>query len=154
MIYRPRHFEPHELIPGLSGVETWAALDPNLRALLSDALLETCDEVRELLGVPCAVNDYATGGCRQWCGYRPPECLIGAPRSFHRLGMAADLHPIGMSADDARARIREAVDAGRIPHLGGVETGVSWLHIDVRPRRNGRVVEFSAPVTKGAKNGR
>lgn len=154
MIYHPRHFEPWELLPGLSGVETWATLDPNLRACLSDVLLETCDEVRELLDVVCTVNNYARGGERQWCGYRSPECAVGAEHSFHRLGMAADLHPIGISADDARRRIRDAVAAGNLRHLGGIETGVSWLHIDVRPRRNGQVVEFSAPVTKGAKNGR
>lgn len=154
MTYQPSHFAPHELLPGLSGVETWATLDPNLRALLSDALLETCDEVRDLLGVPCGINDYAMHGARQWCGYRSPECKIGAPKSFHRLGMAADLHPHGMTADEARRRIREAVADGKLPYLGGIETGVSWLHIDVRPRKNGKVVEFTADPTRGKKNGR
>jgi len=149
MIYQPRHFEPWELLPGLSGDETWATLDPNLRALLSDILLETCDEVRELLDVVCTANNYARGGERQWCGYRSPECTVGAAHSFHRLGMAADLHPIGISADDARRRIRDAVAAGNLRHLGGIETGVSWLHIDVRARKNGQVVEFSAPAKKG-----
>lgn len=154
MIYQPRHFEPWELLPGLSGVETWSTLDPNLRALLSDVLLETCDEVRDLLDVVCTANNYARGGERQWCGYRPPRCTVGAPQSFHRLGMAADLHPIGMTADEARRRIREAVDAGNLRHLGGIETCVSWLHIDVRPRKDGRVVEFTAEPAKGKKNGR
>jgi len=142
--YLPRHFAPHELLPGLSGLETWATLDPVQRAKLADSLLETCDDVRDLLGVPCTVNDYATGGDRQWCGYRSPACTIGAPKSQHRLGRAADLHPVGMTADQARDKIRQAVASGHLPYLGGIELGVSWLHIDVRPRVDGKVLEFHA----------
>lgn len=144
MVYLPRHFQPHELLPGLSGLETWDTLNPVKRALLADSLLETCDDVREILGVPCSVNNYATGGDRQWCGYRSPECKIGAPKSQHRLGRAADLHPQGMTADEARARIRVAVLAGHLRYLGGIETGVPWLHIDCRPRVDGKVLEFHA----------
>jgi hypothetical protein len=141
---RSRHFAPHELLPGLSGEETWESLDPALRAKLDDNLLETADDVRDLLGVQCSVNNYADGGKRQWCGLRTDECTIGAAHSQHRLGRAADLHPEGVTADEARARIRVAVLAGHLPHLGGVELGVSWLHIDVRPRVDGKVLEFHA----------
>lgn len=144
MTYKPRHFAPHELLPGLSGDETWEALDPNLRAMLSDSLLETCDDVRDLLGTPCTINDYASGGKRQWCGLRTPDCTIGAKKSQHRLGRAADLHPRGIDAEMARTIVRNAVEAGRLPHLGGVELGVSWLHIDTRPRAGGKVLWFNA----------
>lgn len=141
-MYQVRHFAPHELLPGLSGDETWASLDPTLRAKLDDRLLETCDDVRDLLGTPCTINDYARGGKCQWCGLRTPECTIGAPKSQHRLGRAADLHPRGMDAEMARTIVRNAVAAGKLPHLGGVELGVSWLHIDVRPRVGGKVKWF------------
>lgn len=141
-MYQVRHFAPHELLPGLSGDETWASLAPEIRAKLDDRLLETCDDVRDLLGTPCTINDYARGGKRQWCGLRTPECTIGVPKSQHRLGRAADLHPRGMDAEMARTIVRNAVAAGKLPHLGGVELGVSWLHIDVRPRVGGKVKWF------------
>ena len=141
-MYQVRHFAPHELLPGLSGGETWATLAPELRAKLDDRLLETCDDVRDLLGTPCTINDYARGGTRQWCGLRTPECTVGAPKSQHRLGCAADLHPAGMTAEMARTIVRNAVAAGKLPHLGGVELDVSWLHIDVRPRVGGKVLWF------------
>ena len=142
MTYKVRHFQPHELLPGLSGDETWESLDPELRARLDDRLLETCDDVRDLLGTPCTINDYAVGGTRKWCGLRTPECKIGAPKSQHRKGMAADLHPRGLSAEMAREIVRNAVAAGKLPHLGGVELDVSWLHLDTRPRVGGKVLWF------------
>lgn len=141
-MYQPRHFAPHELLPDLTGDETWQTLDLDLRAKLDDRLLETCDDVRDLLGTPCTINTYARGGLRVWCGLRTPECKIGAPKSQHRLGRAADIHPRGMDAEMARTIVRNAVAAGRLPHLGGVELDVSWLHIDVRPRVGGKVKWF------------
>lgn len=144
MNYQPRHFAPHELLPGLSGDETWITLDPVLRVKLDDRLLETCDDVRDLLGTACSINDYARGGKRQWCGLRTPDCTIGAPKSQHRIGKAADLHPSGMTAEMARTIVRNAVAAGKLPYLGGMELNVSWLHIDVRPRVDGKVLEFHA----------
>ena len=143
-MYQPRHFVPHELLPGLTGNETWETLDSALRAKLDDCLLETCDDVRDLLGTPCSINDYARGGERQWCGLRTPDCTVGVPHSQHREGRAADLHPLGMTAEMARAIVRNALAAGKLPHLGGVEEGASWLHIDVRPRVGGKVLWFHA----------
>ena len=125
-----KHFDWDELLP--PGFEDHSVIDKNLLILI--------DQIRELLGVPCTIN--ANG--RTLCGYRPKNCKIGAPKSMHKLGKAADLHPIGMSAEDARILIRKAVDAGGLPLLGGVELGVSWLHVDCRPRVNGKVLYFSA----------
>jgi hypothetical protein len=175
MKYAPRHFAPHELLPGLTGDETWETLDPDLRAKLDDRLLETEDEYRELVDEEALVNDYARGGERQWCGLRTPACAIGAKYSQHRKGRAADNHHRSIDrarnqairaaqslkipadqvqarglaaaiaqADVIRAKIRQWVAAGKLPHLGGVEVGVSWIHIDVRPRVGGKVLWFHA----------
>lgn len=113
-------------------------------SLIDKKLLDLIDEIRELLGVPCTVNNYAAGGDRQWCGLRTKKCTIGAPKSKHRLGQAADMHPSGMSAEVARAKVKEAVAAGKLKNLGGVELGVSWLHVDCRDRVNGNVLWFKA----------
>ena len=84
-MYVPLHFAPCELLPGLSKLLAWPDLRPDLRALLDDQLIETADDVRGILGVPCWANNYAYG----------------------------------------------------------VELGVPWLHIDIRPRRAGKVLWFS-----------
>lgn len=129
-----KYFKAEELLP--KGVTDTSLLDPKL--------LQLIDEIRELLGVPCTINNYASGGTRQWCGLRTPACTIGAPKSQHRLGKAADIHPIGMTAEQARAKIKKAVAEGKLKNLGGVEDGVSWLHVDVRPRVKGQVKWFTA----------
>lgn len=123
-----KYFKASELLP--NGFTDTSVLDAKLLVLI--------DQVRELLGVPCTIN--AKG--RQYCGWRPQDCKIGAPKSMHKLGKAADLHPIGMSAEDARTIIRKAVACGMLPLLGGVEENVSWLHVDTRPRINGGVLWF------------
>ena len=125
-----KYFKAEELLP--KGFTDTSVLDPKLLILI--------DQVRELLNVPCTIN--ANG--RQYCGYRPENCAVGAPHSMHKLGKAADLHPVGMTADTARTIIRKAVACGMLPLLGGCEEGVSWLHIDVRARINGGVLWFHA----------
>ena len=129
-----KYFKAEELLP--KGVTDTSLLDPKL--------LQLIDEIRELLGVPCTINDYATGGTRQWCGLRTAACTIGAPKSKHRTGQAADLHPEGMTAEKARAIIKKAVSEGKLKNLGGVELDVSWVHCDTRPRVNGKVLWFKA----------
>lgn len=129
-----KYFKAEELLP--KGVTDTSLLDPKL--------LQLIDEIRELLGVPCTINDYASGGTRQWCGLRTANCTIGAPKSKHRKGQAADLHPVGMTAEDARAIIKKAVSEGKLKNLGGIELEVSWVHCDTRPRINGKVLWFKA----------
>jgi len=129
-----KYFKAEELLPeGETNVK-----------LIDQKLLDLIDEIRELLGVPCSINNYASGGDRQWCGLRTKKCTIGAPKSKHKLGQAADMHPSGMSAEVARAKVKEAVAAGKLKNLGGVELGVSWLHVDVRSRINNEVLWFKA----------
>ena len=125
-----RYFDTHELLP--DGHTDTDVLDP--------ALLILIDQVRELLGVPCTIN--ADG--RQYCGWRPEDCPVGAKHSQHKLGKAADLHPQGMSAEVARHLIRKAVDAGMLPLLGSMETDVSWVHVACDARVNGKVRLFHA----------
>lgn len=125
-----RYFKAEELLP--HGFTDTSVLDAKLLILI--------DQVRELLGVPCTIN---VDG-RQYCGWRPENCTVGAPRSQHKLGRAADLHPIGMTAEDGRLLIRKAVAAGMLPLLGAVELDVNWIHLDVRPRIKGGVLWFKA----------
>lgn len=130
MAYQLKHFKASEFLP--DGYDDLSVMD--------ERILKLADDVRALLGVPCTIN----AGGRQYCGWRPADCKVGAPKSMHKQGKAVDLHPEGMSAEDARTLIRKAVAEGLLPELGGVELGVSWLHLDVRPRVGNKVLWFHA----------
>lgn len=128
MAYQLKHFKASEFLP--DGYDDLSVMD--------ERILKLADDIRELLDVPCTIN--ANG--RQYCGWRPEDCKVGAPKSQHKLGKAVDLHPIGMSAEDGRTLIRKAVAEGLLPELGAVEEGVSWVHISCQPRINGQVKWF------------
>jgi uncharacterized protein YcbK (DUF882 family) len=130
MAYQLRFFHPDEFLP--DGHEDISVMD--------ERTLKLADDIRALLDVPCTIN----AGGRQYCGWRPNDCPIGAKASYHKTGKAIDLHPQGMSAEDARTIIRKAVSEGLLPDLGGVELGVNWLHADIRPRIGNKVLWFHA----------
>lgn len=64
--------------------------------------------------------------------------------SAHCLGKAGDFSITGMTAEQARLKIKE--NAGLLPCNIRVEEGVSWLHFDVLPQYgiNQRVYGFRA----------
>lgn len=64
--------------------------------------------------------------------------------SAHILGKAGDFTVTGMSAEDARKKIKAS--ASLLPCAIRVEGGVTWLHFDVRPQDGfaGKVYEFKA----------
>lgn len=65
--------------------------------------------------------------------------------SAHVLGKAGDFDVTGMTAEQARQKIKE--NAHLLPCPVRLEKGVSWLHIDVRPddtRPGRKVIEFDA----------
>lgn len=128
-----KYFTATELLP--PGFDDVSVLHPKL--------LQLIDEVRELLNVKCVINNYNNGGPRRCSGYRTPSCTQGSPGSFHRKGMAVDMLPQGMTAEAARKLIKKALAEGKLANLGAVENGVSWLHIDCRPRVNGKVLWFN-----------
>lgn len=128
--YKCKYFKPSEFLP--KGYTDISVMDWRI--------LEIADQIRELVGLPMTIN--ADG--RQYCGWRPADCLIGAPKSLHKQGKAIDLHCSGMSADDVRKLILKACEQGAIPNLGRMEDNVSWIHCDLGERKNGRVYLFKA----------
>lgn len=127
-MYKCKHFAPSEYLPK-GYIDT---------TVMDFRILEIADIIRELIDLPITIN--ADG--RQWCGWRPPECPIGAPKSMHKVGKALDLHCSGMSADDMRKLILKACEQGAMPNLGRMEADVSWCHIDLGPRVDGKVHLF------------
>lgn len=128
MSYKLKHFKPEEYLP--SGFTDTSVMDWRI--------LEIADIIRDLIDLPITIN--ADG--RNWSGYRTPDCKIGAPKSMHRLGKALDLHCSGMSAEDMRKLILKACEQGAMPNLGRMEADVNWCHIDLGPRKDGKVYLF------------
>lgn len=136
MTYWTEHFDLEEILPqGLDDLGTM--LHPDLGPML--------EQVRSVVG-PCTINDYATGGHRQWCGLRLPQCPQWSPGSMHSyvqatstLCRAADLHPLECTAEEARQLLLKANPS----LLCRMEAGVSWLHVDMGLRRNGKIWLFS-----------
>lgn len=123
MSYACRHFSIEELTP--PGYQDWGLLHPKL--------LELLDEIRDLIGGPMIVNNWKRGGNHTLRGWRPDECKVGAKNSFHKKGMAADFDVPGSTADEIREKlIRWKTKEGKLAHLGGIEMGVSWCHVDCR----------------------
>ncbi len=71
---------------------------------------------------------------------------VGSPyysyTSQHTLFKATDSVFSTYSTDEVRNYILDNPD--EFPHIGGVENflGMSWLHIDIRPRKNNKILVF------------
>lgn len=119
------------------GERSWQFLDTNfLRCLLIIR--------RDILQVPMTCNH---AGANQR-GLRCNRCDLVKDKtsvylSSHVLGKAGDFTIQGMTAQEARSRIRNM--ANLLPCNIRMEGGVSWLHFDVLPQFgvDAKVYEFS-----------
>jgi len=125
---------PHFGLSELTRSSTGLPNDPDLQALrhLADLCRDVLEPVRALLGVPLRVNS----------GYRSAAVnrIIGGSRtSQHMQGLAADVVPVGMDAEEAMQKIAAEVRAGRLPRLGQAiiyASGFIHLSLDAeKPRQ-------------------
>jgi hypothetical protein len=122
-MFRPKHFSIEELTPKHYG--DWTLLD--------EKLLMTLDELRELFNAPMTVNNWHIGGPFSLRGWRPKNASIGAPKSMHKVGKAADFDVKDLTPEQAREKIRKwKLQDGKLKYLTGMEVDVNWVHIDVR----------------------
>lgn len=125
-----RYFQIAELVCNHThsrwGERSWQFLDTDyLHALLIIR--------RDILQVPMTCNH---DGARQR-GLRCNMCELvkGKTRNYissHILGKAGDFTPKGMTAEQARQRIK--ANAHLLPCPIRLEAGVEWLHFDVLPQ--------------------
>lgn len=120
------------------GEKSWQFLDT---AFLHNLLIIR----RDILQVPMICNHE---GANQR-GLRCNLCPIVKEKedlylSSHVLGKAGDFTVQGITAQEARSRIRN--NAHLLPYPLRMEGGVSWLHIDVLPQYGitSKVYEFTA----------
>ena len=121
-------------------------------SLFNPDLLYSLDGLRDFVGSPISINTWwqnTDPNARQFSGYRPPECTIGAIHSEHRKGNAADCHVAGYLLDDydkLRQRIMDNKDDERLSKIMRLEDGVNWLHLDCGqiPEGKSRIYLFKA----------
>jgi hypothetical protein len=126
MTYSLRHFQAWEFIPRI----IYEKLGDDSLVLIKTILLITADDIREHFGVPVTINDYLSGGDREFRGFRPAYCTVGADASEHRLGGAFDCDIRGVPAAEARKEI--TANRNKFPYLTRMENNVDWLHCDVK----------------------
>lgn len=121
------------------GEQSWNFLDTDfLHALLIVR--------RDILKKPMWCN----GTQKKQRGLRCNRCQMVRDKtsvylSAHCLGKAGDFTITGMTAEQARQKIKE--NAHLLPCPVRLERGVSWLHMDVRPddsKPGQKVIEFTA----------
>lgn len=101
-----------------------------------DELLETCDIIREAIGVPLVVSS----GCR--CEKHNKK-VGGVPNSNHTKGWAADLVPQGKTPDKLWKTIIALHEAKALKWLAGVGRYDTFVHIDIGPKRvDGRLRQW------------
>lgn len=136
--YEPRHFGIKELVP--QGTysrmrERCLTKDEAIKRLLGlfdSRLLYTLDCLREHFGVRMHINNWQWGGDRNYSGFRPADCKIGAKHSQHRYGRAADIIIPNGEYDAEHMRLKIFENNILFPYITYMEDGVDWLHVDCR----------------------
>lgn len=100
--------------------------------LFDENAIRTLIELRQLFGVSITINNWSWRGQFSFRGYRPWSYFTKQSFSQHSMGRAFDFDVKGLSADEAREKIYKWKKEGKLQYLTGVETGVSWVHIDCR----------------------
>ncbi len=131
-MYKPKHFELHELVPK-DLFNKYAFKQHILWGLFDERLLRIADTVREEFG-SMTINNWYWQGPRQYSGFRPPDCTIGATLSQHRFGRALDMIPKTSDVDDIRQDMIESQNDIAWKDIGGIEMDITWLHVDTRMR--------------------
>jgi len=145
-MYIPKYFKAVELVDKATYQKCKHRGDEWLLGILFDErLLRVIDTIRHQFG-PMTINDWSWGGPSQYRGWRSPDCDIGATLSQHRFGRAVDMIPKDMHPKAIRAEIIK--NQNKSPHtkfIGGLEMGISWLHIDVRTRNKDGEINLFYP---------
>jgi hypothetical protein len=123
------HFALYELVDRRTyeqwGEDAWNLLNPDL--------LYSIDGIREFFDRPCYINNWYNGhGSNQYRGYRPPDCPIGALKSEHKRGNAADMTIEGIDAEMARQTILDNQDHPLLCKIMRLEANTPWLHLDLK----------------------
>lgn len=125
--------------------EVWGE---NAWQFLDDRMLANLVFIREGIGKPIVVNNWAKGGEYSQRGLRCNTCILVIEKtdlrkvylSAHIFGQAVDFGVVGMTAEEVRDWIIE--HAEEMPYPSRLERDVRWVHMDVRNKSYEKVELF------------
>ena len=135
MYYKPKHFNPNELLPH-HFFNQWG--EDGLQ-FMDGGLLHDLDVIREELGEPVIVNS----GSYNWSGLRTSDWVHFSPTSQHSFGRAIDFKLSSWikgdlttrSPETVRQTIKQMKKDGKLKYITALEENTdSWVHIDTRCR--------------------
>jgi hypothetical protein len=124
---KSKHFQIQELVPKdiyeKRGDKSWELINPKL--------IEMIDLLKEdFPNGTITINNWSWGGDRNESGLRTDNCDNYSPTSQHSLGNAVDMIFSEYTADYIRMVVKTNPD--RYPMVKGIETFISWVHLDCR----------------------
>ena len=123
--YTPKYFKIEELVDP----ETFKLKGEKSLALLDSRILYSIDCIRKFLNKSITINNWATGGNRNWSGLRTDKSPDYSKHSQHTYGRAIDFVVRGMSAPEVQKMIIDHQDL--FPYVTRMEADrPTWTHID------------------------
>ena len=118
--------DPRDLLP-----PDWQYYNYSLEKSMHPKILEIYGKLKEMF--PDIWVNFLNGKkINNWAGLRSPACAVGTPNSYHKRGMALDLHmpQIKMHLLCDFCLSSEALEIG-IKRVENYDFTLTWVHIDV-----------------------
>ena len=138
-MYICTHFKIEELVPPeiitkYGSSQAWS--------LLTDPIKQTADMIRNYFNDSMFINRPPQQTQR---GLRTPASADYSPTSQHALGNAIDFDLFHFTPALIRETILAHPNDPAFEMIGGLEdfVGMSWVHVDCRPRLNNQILVFS-----------
>jgi len=141
---RSKYFELYELFPEeLYNYLKDTISEDVMWKMVEDRLILSIDKIKEKFPKgSMSINTYYWAGNRGWSGLRTKDSPYYSETSQHSSFNAIDCMFSQYATDEVREYILTNPD--EFEEIGGVEINVGWLHVDMRPRVNGKIKTFSA----------
>jgi hypothetical protein len=136
---KPEYFVTQEFIPEKIYTEF---KDYAVQIFMDNRLVFTCDMLREYFNCPVVINNWHTGGTCSESGFRLQNTQTGKEYSQHKFGRAADLKFTNISAEEVRKEILSHSSEPAFRFISAIESGVPWLHVDVRNSCENGIILF------------
>jgi len=94
-------------------------------------LIKIAQTLRNQFG-SITINNWSSGGNRNWSGLRTKKSSYYTPYSQHSFGRAMDMIFNDFTADEIREEIKNNEEYWFGLGIRAIEKNVNWVHIDVR----------------------
>ena len=105
-------------------------------------LFPIVQKLRDKFGT-ATINNWHTGGNRNWSGLRTKNSRYYSIYSQHSFGRAVDIIFKNATADEVRHYILQNEKLFKSMGVGAIENGVSWVHLDLRNTNNDKILIFN-----------